>query len=128
MSQERDQHYLKRPKGSPTFLTPTNPSKKRVPRRLLHNVSGRSSRRRLPIRDDHSSCSSSQTAVSGNRGISRDRNVGTYTSNRHTRVSTNCWRNAEIKTLVEFVLFHCEGNKWPSHHRMDFGKLLPHLL
>ena len=30
------------------------------------------------------------------------------------------WRDAEIKTLVEFVLFHSARDKWPSHKQDSF--------
>ena len=30
------------------------------------------------------------------------------------------WSSAELKDLVEFVLFHCTGELWPSHKQMGF--------
>ena len=30
------------------------------------------------------------------------------------------WCDAEIKALVEFVLFHSAGDKWPSHKQDSF--------
>ena len=30
------------------------------------------------------------------------------------------WSDAELRALVEFVLFYSEGIKWPSHKREDF--------
>lgn len=30
------------------------------------------------------------------------------------------WSNAELKALVEFILLYGTGNRWPTHHRMDY--------
>ena len=110
MSQERVQQPQKRPRGTPTFLTPTKPSKRRVPRRMLHGVpSARQARRRLAVEDVEGPQQSDHHPVDEQR-----------IPTRYSRRSNDTWSNAEIKALVEFILFHCEGNKWPSHHRMEF--------
>jgi len=35
--------------------------------------------------------------------------------NQSTQNSGEKWSDAEIKALVEFVLFHSSGYKWPTH-------------
>ena len=29
------------------------------------------------------------------------------------------WDQQEVKALVMFILFHCKGDSWPSHKRME---------
>ena len=111
-------------RGSPTFLTPTRPPKKiplrgsptytrppkRVPLRALYQADiaeqpeGPSSRRRLSLTDD-------EHLSDG---------VATLTRRGYSRTSADSWSEAEVKALVEFILFHCNGDKWPTHHQMEF--------
>ncbi len=101
------QSSQKRPRGSPTFLTPTNPAKKRMPRRMLHNEETQSRGRRR-ILDFHSAprspVISSSSASTTNRRVYRGKS----------------WTDSEVSALVEFVLFHSSGMKWPTHHQKDF--------
>ena len=30
------------------------------------------------------------------------------------------WSDAEVSALVEFILLHCKGDKWPTHHNVAF--------
>ena len=32
------------------------------------------------------------------------------------------WSDAELQALVEFVLFHDTGERWPTHKRMEHWK------
>lgn len=86
----------KRPRTSPTRLTPQQ-CQKRVPLREIQLTSTRSnSTQRLEPR----------------------RLSYQYT---HTRNSTSGkWTTAEIKALVEFILFHSTGDIWPCHKQMVF--------
>ena len=38
----------------------------------------------------------------------------------YSRVSSDSWSEAEVKALIEFILFHSKGDKWPTHHQMEF--------
>ena len=29
------------------------------------------------------------------------------------------WDHEEVKALVMFILFHCKGDSWPAHRRME---------
>ena len=108
MSRERGLS-LKRTRSSPTFLTPSNPSKRRIPIRLLHgkkDSSHRSRRRIFADTEDHASANSSFT-------------LQDYAFGHYKRVSNDCWKDSEVKALVEFILFH-SSEKWPSHHQKNF--------
>ena len=87
MSRNTEGGY-KRPRGSPTFLTPTNPVK-RIPRRLLHSEERtRLARRRILDTGFPSLAPASSSSSADNR-----------------RVRGPCWTDAEVKALVEFILF-----------------------
>ena len=36
------------------------------------------------------------------------------------------WSGEEVKALVEFILFHCAGDKWPSINNDQFWKRTSH--
>ncbi len=104
MYRSSEQSSQKRPRGSPTFLTPTNPAKKRIPRRMLHNKEPHTHCRRI-ILDISASCSPVISSSSS-------------TTNR--RVRGKSWTDSEVSALVEFILFHSSGTKWPTDHHKDF--------
>ena len=33
-----------------------------------------------------------------------------------SRANADCWKNSEVKVLIEFILFHL-SEKWPLHHK-----------
>jgi len=78
----------KRPRSSPTNLTPHR-DPKRTPLRVRLDCDGnQQSPRVLSESFDHPK-----------------RRAGTQDK----------WSNEEVKALTEFVLFHSEGNSWPTH-------------
>lgn len=106
----------KRPRSSPT-LTPTNPPKRNLDTSLL-SVYSRSrrlvfhshSRRRL-FADYEKPMERMSTA---SNPLHPDK------SRRYQRANADCcWKNSEVKALVEFILFH-SSEKWPIHHRSKF--------
>ena len=79
--------------------------------------------KRIPRREINSTIDESTTRSTGDTLAPKQ--LFTLCSNS---LKEKC--SAELKALVEFVLFHCTGELWPSHHtsRWDFGKLQVHLL
>ncbi len=94
-----DRETSKRPRSTPTFLTPMRP-KKRVPLKEISNP-GTVQPKRLEF----------QTAAAADVA-SLDSDVPEH----------DCrglgWSNAELRALVEFILLHGKGESWPTHHRM----------
>ena len=87
----------KRPRGTPTFLTPITP-KKRVPLKEIANP-GTVQPKRLEFQ-------TTDVAPLDNPDVPEHdcRGLG--------------WSNAELRALVEFILLHGTGESWPTHHRM----------
>ena len=101
---QTERALLKRPRGTPTHQTPRRPSKRTALRERVQNDPLQENslpKRHLTFQDD-----SQATQIS-------------------TRDSTSAqgpgsWTEAEIRALVEFVLFHERGDKWPCHKRSVF--------
>jgi len=93
----------KHPRSSPTYLTPHR-SEKRVPLWELVAKNG-------------------SDAAAAPRLLSEAFQCLDETS-QGTKVVRPCkdekWSDSEIKALVEFLLFHCTGECWPSHKKMEF--------
>jgi len=88
----------KRPRSSPTLLTPTQRSKRAPLRELVQN----------------SSLDSSSSAIPVPRRLS-------YQSTDQDRILPHeRWMDAEVKALIEFILLHSTGENWPSHKQMKF--------
>lgn len=83
----------KRPRSSPTFLTPQR-CQKRVPLREMQLTSTSNSTRLEPRRLSYQCTNSTGSIIR--------------------------WTSAEIKALIEFVLFHSTGESWPCHKHMVF--------
>ena len=81
----------KRPRTSPTLQTPCRPAK------------------RTPLREKV--LNSDSAVVLPQRILHQPRNQAT---------PKDKWSDAEIKALIEFVLFHSTGDKWPSHKQDSF--------
>ena len=96
-----DETAHKRPRSSPTLLTPTNHSKRRPD---FARSSRLTSRRRI--------FSSPATTVSAQQRPEDERW-------HYKRTNSDSWKELEIKALVEFVLIHSRGS-WPTHHQHDF--------
>ena len=80
------------------------PHAKRIPRGLFHREERSClARRRILDAGFPSPAPASSSSSADNR-----------------RVRSRCWTDAEVKALVEFILFHFSGSKWPSDHQMDF--------
>ena len=86
---------VKRPRTSPTCSTPIRPHKRRYLRELAENENLLAPRRKLltPTLEAESVAESSKGP--GN------------------------WDHQEVKALVIFILFHCKGDSWPCHKRME---------
>ena len=41
-------------------------------------------------------------------------------SSGHQPTKDKNWNDAELKALVEFILFHTTGENWPTHKQMNF--------
>ena len=83
----------KRPRSSPTLLTPHR-DPKRTPR--------------TPLREKD---------CNGNHTLPR---VLSESFDRVVKKGASAspkWSDAELKALTEFILFHSEGNSWPAHKR-----------
>ena len=99
----------KRPRGSPTQLTPER-QQKRVPlRELVDNLvdndagsSDRSSLRFLPSRLTYETDNATDESNSNNSKKGRS--------------------GSKVKALVEFVLFYANSDIWPSHKQEAFWK------
>ena len=87
----------KRPRGSPTFLTPHR-CQKRVPlREICAATNGTVQPRRLS-----GLCLQSNSEAD------------------HQPTKDENWNDAELKALIEFILFHTTGENWPTHKQMHF--------
>ena len=86
----------KRPRGSPTLLTPHRREK------------------RIPLREINSTIDESTARSTGDTLAPKQ--LFTPCSNSLKEK----WSSAESKALVEFVLFHCTGELWPTHKQMGF--------
>ena len=82
---------LKRPRGSPTLCTPHREQK------------------RVPLREILAASNNLEPGVPEPRRL-------TYTN---VNVKEK-WCNDELKTLVEFNLFHSSGEQWPTHKQEVF--------
>ena len=91
----------KRPRSTPTLLTPHRPRKIASLRTSDVVIAVR----RLSLDDSHESQPPSSCQLSPSRLSDR------------TLVS---WGDSELKFLTEFILFHCPGDKWPTHKNMRF--------
>ena len=82
---------IKRPRTSPTYETPIRPHKRRSLRELADKENLLLPRRKL------------------------------LSSPPNTELSEGAgnWGHEEVKALVMFILFHCKGDSWPAHRRMD---------
>ena len=89
-------HQLQKcPRGSPTCLTP-HQCQKRVPlREISAATNGTVQPRRL----------SNLCLSSSGHQLSKDEN----------------WNDAELKVLVQFILFHTTGDNWPTHKQKHFA-------
>ena len=94
----------KRPRGSPTLLTPRNEAK----RPYFDRSSRLTSRRRI-----FSSPAKILAAVPAQQRPQEDE------SQHHKRTVVDQWKDAEIKALVEYVVMHSCGS-WPAHHQQSF--------
>ncbi len=106
---------LKRPRSSPTYLTPTRPGKRAPLRlRLLEN----SPHSRFPV------CKPRQLELGSPHHIIHSANASVTAPQRqvYCRQYADAWSEAEIKALVEFVHFHCDKSNWPTHHNNKYWK------
>ena len=95
---ETAEHEMtKRPRSTPTFLTPMRP-KERVPLKEIADP-GTVQPKRLVF----------QTTAAAD--VDPDNDIPEY----------DCrglgWSNAELRALMEFIMFHGTGESWPTHHR-----------
>jgi len=98
----------KRLRSSPMYLTPHRPEK-RVPLRELAANNGfgvAGAPRLLSQAFQHLDESTTQEP-------SQEPSVVQPTT--HDK-----WGNNEMKALVDFLLFHCIGESWPTHKNMEF--------
>ena len=92
---------LKRPRGTPTNQTPHRPSKRTALREHTQKDPLQENsllKQHLTFQDD------SQVTQISTRDSTSAQGPGS-------------WTEAEIKALVEFILFHERGDKWPYHKR-----------
>ena len=93
-----ERETTKRPRSTPTFLTPMRP-KKRVPLKEIADP-GTVQPKWLAF----------QTTTAAD--VDPDDDVPEH----------DCrglgWSNAELRALVEFIMLHGTGESWPTHHRM----------
>ena len=82
----------KRPRGTPTFLTPVRANK------------------RVPLREIDAQGTVSELAAQRTLATSSE----VVERKKHIR-----WSQSELRALVEFVLLHCESNSWPAHMNME---------
>ena len=97
---------LKRPRGKPTHQTPRRPSKRTALRKRVQNDPLQENslpKRHLTFQDD------SQDTQTSTRDSTSAQGPGS-------------WTEAEIRELVEFVLFHERDDKWPCHKRSVFWR------
>ena len=87
----------KRPRGSPTCLTPHR-CQKRVPLREI--------------------CAATNGTVQPRKLSSLSLQSNSESS--HLPTKDESWDEAELKALVEFILFHTIGENWPTHKQMHF--------
>ena len=104
-SPTRDRTSQKRPRGSPTLLTPRR-SEKRVPLREL-------------VARDNSSDATVATLVPTSLTYDHETEGGCNDEPTKTKEQ---WSACELKALTEFVLFHTSGMSWPSHKQDAFWK------
>ncbi|XP_065900800.1 uncharacterized protein [Dysidea avara] len=83
----------KRPRSSPTLLTPHR-DPKRTPR--------------TPLREKD---------CNGNHTLPRVLSESFDRVVKKGASASTKWSDAELKALTEFILFHSEGNSWPAHKR-----------
>ena len=98
-TEESPSRIQKRPRGSPTLLTPRR-SKKRIPFRELV-ASGSTVASLVPTTLTY------ETEGGCNDGPTKTKEQ---------------WSESELKALTEFVLFHTSGESWPSHKQDAFWK------
>ena len=89
---------MKRCRTSPTRETPIRPHKRRSLREIAANENLVLPRRKL---------------------LSSTATCSTELERASTSTGPGSWNDEEVKALVMFVLFHCEGDAWPAHRRMD---------
>ena len=85
---------IKRPRTSPTYETPIRPHKRKSLREVAEKENLLLPRRKL--------LSPTNTELE-------------YESSK----GPGSWDYEEVKALVIFILFHCKGDSWPAHRRMD---------
>ena len=85
---------IKRPRTSPTYETPIRPHKRRSFKEVAEKENLLLPRRKLL---------SPSTELERESALKGPGN----------------WDYEEVKALVMFVLFHCKGDAWPAHRRMD---------
>ena len=98
-SPSRHSTAQKRPRGSPTLLTPRR-NEKRIPLREL-------------VASDATVASLVPTTLTYETGGGRN--------DGHTKTKEQ-WSECELKALTEFVLFHTSGERWPTHKQYAFWK------
>ena len=108
----------KRPRSTPTYLTPTRP-RKRVPLRVLD--SSPQCKGRLPFQDQDQD---QQGADSEAQAAASASDIIVSKAGSFPRKPPAAWSEAEIKALVTFILYNCGGNKskWPSHNHWEFWR------
>ena len=82
---------IKHPRTSPTFETPVRPHKRRSLREVAEEENLLLPRRKLL----------------------------SPTSEHESSKGPGNWDHEEVKALVMFILFHCKGDTWPAHRRME---------
>ena len=88
----------KRPRSSPTFLTPHR-CQKRVP---LREICAATNGETLQPRRLSNLCLQSNS------------------ESGHQSTKGESWNDAELKALIEFILFHTTGENWPTLKQMNF--------
>ena len=98
----------KRPRTSPTLQTPQRSAKRTPLRERVQNESPRASQ-------------NATVRVSPRQRRLPFQKLGQPSPvNQTTQNSGEKWSDAEIKALVEFVLFHSSGDSWPTHEQDMF--------
>ena len=93
----------KRLRSTSTFLTPTQRPK------------------RAPLREVVVQSQSSSSEFLAPRQLSYDQCTSVARS-------SGKWTDAEIKALIEFILFHSTGDVWPCHKQMLFWNNAGHFV
>ncbi len=101
-----------RKRTSSSFTSPIHPAKRRYPRRLVHNEDYKPRARKTILHDDDGLHPASSTSSHASVPLNGNRR-------HYQRVISDCWKESEVKALVEFILFH-SSEKWPPHHNKKF--------